>query len=131
MIRKALKLGEFNIEWKHRPGTQNAVTDFLSRNPVESITGEKVNCAIIKDLVLASREQLIEEQRKHPGLGHIYRNLDNPENSSVNATICQEEQKGRFGKVQIIEYLKEHCRRSIQLTAICQNLESSSEEKKE
>ncbi|GFX57985.1 uncharacterized protein TNCV_4047441 [Trichonephila clavipes] len=66
MIRWVLKLTEFNIEWEHHSGTQNAVVDVLSRNPVESIIGEKVNCAIIRDLVLSSREQLIEEQRKDP-----------------------------------------------------------------
>ncbi|GFY34448.1 retrovirus-related Pol polyprotein from transposon 17.6 [Trichonephila clavipes] len=88
MIRWALKLAEFNIEWQHRLGTQNAVADALSRNKVESIIGEKVNCSIIKDLVLSSRDQLIEEQRKDPELGHIYRYLEIPEDSSVNATIC-------------------------------------------
>ncbi|GFV36167.1 retrovirus-related Pol polyprotein from transposon opus [Trichonephila clavipes] len=66
MIRWALKLAEFNIEWEHRPGTQNAVSDVLSRNPIESIIGEKVHCAIIRDLVLSSRDQLIEEQRTDP-----------------------------------------------------------------
>ncbi|GFT81130.1 retrovirus-related Pol polyprotein from transposon 297 [Trichonephila clavipes] len=87
MIRWALKLAEFNVEWEHRPGTQNAVADVLSRNPIESIIGEKVHCAIIRDLVLSSRDQLIEEQRTDPELGHIYRYLENPEDSSVNATI--------------------------------------------
>ncbi|GFV84516.1 uncharacterized protein TNCV_2481301 [Trichonephila clavipes] len=48
MIRWALKLAEFNIEWEHRPGTQNIVADVLSRNPIESIIGEKVNCTIIR-----------------------------------------------------------------------------------
>ncbi|GFU00691.1 uncharacterized protein TNCV_4818551 [Trichonephila clavipes] len=70
-------------------GTQNVVANVLSRNPVESIIGEKVNCAIIRDLVLSSREQLIEEQRKDPELSHIYIYLENPEDSSVNATIYQ------------------------------------------
>ncbi|GFV23328.1 retrovirus-related Pol polyprotein from transposon 297 [Trichonephila clavipes] len=88
MIRWVLKLAEFNIEWEHRSRTQNAVADVLSRNPVESIIGEKVNCAIIKDLVLSSREQLIEEQKTDPELGHIYRCLESPEDSSVNATMC-------------------------------------------
>ncbi|GFV82819.1 retrovirus-related Pol polyprotein from transposon 17.6 [Trichonephila clavipes] len=65
MIRWVLKLAEFNIEWEHRPlGTENAVVDVFSRNPIESIIEEKVNCAIIRNLVLPSREQLIEEQRK-------------------------------------------------------------------
>ncbi|GFY29239.1 hypothetical protein TNCV_4723671 [Trichonephila clavipes] len=65
------------------------MADALSRNPVESIIGEKVNCAVIGDLVLSSRKQLIEEQRKDPELGHIYGYLENPEDSSVNATICE------------------------------------------
>ncbi|GFW59166.1 retrovirus-related Pol polyprotein from transposon 297 [Trichonephila clavipes] len=89
MIRWALKLAEFIIEWEHRPGTQNTVADVLWRNPIESIIGEKVTCAIIRDLVLSSRDQLIEEQRTDPELGHIYRYLGNPEDSSVNATICE------------------------------------------
>ncbi|GFT15393.1 hypothetical protein TNCV_3264241 [Trichonephila clavipes] len=86
MIRWVLKLAELNIECEHRSGTQNAVADVLSRNLVESIIGEKVNSAIIRDLVLSSREQLIEEQNTDPELGHIYRYLENPEDSSVNAT---------------------------------------------
>ncbi|GFV68749.1 retrovirus-related Pol polyprotein from transposon gypsy [Trichonephila clavipes] len=75
IIRWALKLAEFNIEWEHRSGTQNEVSDVLSRNPVESIKEEKVNCALIRDMVLSSREQLIEKQRKDPELGHIYKYL--------------------------------------------------------
>ncbi|GFY29874.1 retrovirus-related Pol polyprotein from transposon 297 [Trichonephila clavipes] len=78
MIRWALKLAEFNIEWEHWPGTQNTIADILSRKPIESIIGEKVNCAIIRDLVLSSRDQLIEEQKTDPELGHIYRYLENP-----------------------------------------------------
>ncbi|GFY31803.1 retrovirus-related Pol polyprotein from transposon opus [Trichonephila clavipes] len=87
MMKWALKLAELNIEWEHHPGTQNTVADVLSRNPIENIIGEKVNCAIIKDLVRSSRDQLIEEQRTDPELGHIYRYLENPEDSSVNAAI--------------------------------------------
>ncbi|GFS75865.1 retrovirus-related Pol polyprotein from transposon gypsy [Trichonephila clavipes] len=89
MIRWALKLAEFNIEWEHRLGTQNTKADVLSRNRIESIIGEKVNCAIIRDLVLSSRDQLIEEQRTYLELGHIYRCLENPEDSLVNAAICE------------------------------------------
>ncbi|GFS49201.1 uncharacterized protein TNCV_2410401 [Trichonephila clavipes] len=37
MIRWALKLSEFNLEWEHRSGVQNVVADVLSRNPVEDI----------------------------------------------------------------------------------------------
>ncbi|GFX75426.1 hypothetical protein TNCV_2546971 [Trichonephila clavipes] len=43
----------------------------------------------MRGLVLSSREQLIEEQRRDPDLGHIYKYLENPEDSSVNATICE------------------------------------------
>ncbi|GFV31907.1 hypothetical protein TNCV_2564101 [Trichonephila clavipes] len=89
MIRWALKLAEFNIEREHRLGTQNTVADVLSRNPIESIIGEKAQCAIIRDLILSSREQLIEEQRTDPELGHIYRYPENPEDSSVKVTICE------------------------------------------
>ncbi|GFX57231.1 retrovirus-related Pol polyprotein from transposon 17.6 [Trichonephila clavipes] len=67
---------------------KNAEADVLSRNLVESIIGDKVNCAIIRDLVLSSREQLIEEQKTDSDLGHIYRYLENSADSSVNATIC-------------------------------------------
>ncbi|GFU71907.1 retrovirus-related Pol polyprotein from transposon 17.6 [Trichonephila clavipes] len=77
---------------EHRSDTQNAVADILSRNPVESIIGEKVNCAPIRDLV---REQLIEEQRKDPELGHIYIYLENPEYSSVNATVSVNKTTGK------------------------------------
>ncbi|GFU52520.1 retrovirus-related Pol polyprotein from transposon opus [Trichonephila clavipes] len=89
MIRWALKLAEYNIEWEHRSRTQNTVADVLSRKPNECIIGEKVQCAIIRDLILSSREQLIEEQRTDPELGHICRYLENPEDSSVNDTICE------------------------------------------
>ncbi|GFU96305.1 hypothetical protein TNCV_88821 [Trichonephila clavipes] len=81
-------LAEFNTEWEHRPGTQNTIADVLSRDPIESIIGEKVNCAIIRDLVLSSRDQLIKEQKTEPDLGYIYRYLENPEDSSVNVAIC-------------------------------------------
>ncbi|GFU35179.1 hypothetical protein TNCV_2106221 [Trichonephila clavipes] len=57
------------------------MADDLSRNPVKSIIREKVNCAIIRDLVLSSREQLIEEERKDSELNHIYRYLENPEDT--------------------------------------------------
>ncbi|GFV60852.1 uncharacterized protein TNCV_924661 [Trichonephila clavipes] len=64
MIRRVQKVAELDIDWELRPRDQNAVTDVLSRNTAESIIWEKVNCAVIRDLVLLSREQLIEEQRK-------------------------------------------------------------------
>ncbi|GFS61550.1 transposon Tf2-9 polyprotein [Trichonephila clavipes] len=89
MIRWALKLSEFNIEWEHRPGVQNVVADLLSRNPVDSIEGSQISCAALRALALNSREQFIREQREDPELGHIYRYLENPDDSSVNATVCE------------------------------------------
>ncbi|GFW15130.1 hypothetical protein TNCV_172771 [Trichonephila clavipes] len=89
MIRWALKLSELNIEWEHRPGVQNVVADVLSRNPVGNLDGSQISCAALRALALNSREQLIREQRENPELGHIYRYLENPDDGSVNATICE------------------------------------------
>ncbi|GFS65918.1 retrovirus-related Pol polyprotein from transposon 297 [Trichonephila clavipes] len=86
MIRWALKLSEFNIEWEHRPGVQNVVADLLSRNPVDSVEGSQISCAALRALAINSREQFIKEQREDPELGHIYRYLENPDDGSVNAT---------------------------------------------
>ncbi|GFU45668.1 hypothetical protein TNCV_4223671 [Trichonephila clavipes] len=77
MIRWALKLSEFNIEWEHRPGVQNVVADLLSRNPVDSVEGSQISCAALRALAINSREQFIKEQREDPELGHIYRYLEN------------------------------------------------------
>ncbi|GFX34611.1 hypothetical protein TNCV_3658491 [Trichonephila clavipes] len=53
--------------------------------PGKSIAESKISCAVIRSLVLRSREQIIEEKRKDPGLRHINRYLENPEDSSVKA----------------------------------------------
>ncbi|GFY26004.1 uncharacterized protein TNCV_1917541 [Trichonephila clavipes] len=89
MIRWALKLSEFNVEWEHRPGVQNVVADLLSRNPVDSVEGSQISCAALRALAINSREQFIKEQREDPELGHIYRYLENPDDGSVNATVCE------------------------------------------
>ncbi|GFW64229.1 retrovirus-related Pol polyprotein from transposon 17.6 [Trichonephila clavipes] len=89
MIRWALKLSEFNIEWEHQPGVQNVVADVLSRNPVGNMDGSQVSCAALRALALNSQEQLIREQREDPDLGHIYRYLENPDDCSVIATVCE------------------------------------------
>ncbi|GFW10261.1 retrovirus-related Pol polyprotein from transposon opus [Trichonephila clavipes] len=59
MIRWALKLSEFNIEWEHRPGAQNVVADVLSRNPVDNLDGSQISCTVLRGLALNSREHLI------------------------------------------------------------------------
>ncbi|GFU17818.1 uncharacterized protein TNCV_3335391 [Trichonephila clavipes] len=94
----ALKLSEFNIEWEHRPGTQNVVADVLSRNPVDNVERSQISYATLKALALNSTEQLIQEQWEDPELGHIYRYLENPEDGSVNATVCEEGRRvvGKF-----------------------------------
>ncbi|GFT59679.1 retrovirus-related Pol polyprotein from transposon 297, partial [Trichonephila clavipes] len=89
MIRWALKLSEFNIEWEHRPGTQNVVADVLSRNPVDNVEGSQISCVALRALALNSREQLIQKQREDPELGHIYRYFENPDDGSVNSTVCE------------------------------------------
>ncbi|GFV74545.1 retrovirus-related Pol polyprotein from transposon 17.6 [Trichonephila clavipes] len=85
---KALKLSEFNIEWKHRPGVRNVVVHVLSRNPVGNMDGSQISCAALRALALNSREPLIREQREDPELGHIYRYLENTDDGSINATVC-------------------------------------------
>ncbi|GFX84457.1 uncharacterized protein TNCV_1820481 [Trichonephila clavipes] len=91
MIRWALKLSEFNIEWEHRSGVQNVVMDVLSRNRVSNMDGSQISCAALRALALNSREQLIREQREDPELGHIYRYLENPDDGSVNATVYEDQ----------------------------------------
>ncbi|GFV49764.1 retrovirus-related Pol polyprotein from transposon 17.6 [Trichonephila clavipes] len=90
MIRCALKLSEFNIEWGHRPGVQNVVAHVLSRNTVVNMDGSQISCAALRALALNSREHLIREQREDPELGHIYRYLENLDDGSVNATVCED-----------------------------------------
>ncbi|GFT08805.1 retrovirus-related Pol polyprotein from transposon 412 [Trichonephila clavipes] len=86
-------MGTQVIRVQHRmgtsPGVQNVVADVLSRNPVGNLDGSQISCAALRALALNSREQLIREQREDPELGHIYRYLENPDDGSVNATICE------------------------------------------
>ncbi|GFU57055.1 hypothetical protein TNCV_1779221 [Trichonephila clavipes] len=51
--------------------------------------GSQISCAALRALALNSREQLIRMQREDPELGRIYRYLENPDDGSVNATICE------------------------------------------
>ncbi|GFU85503.1 retrovirus-related Pol polyprotein from transposon 17.6 [Trichonephila clavipes] len=97
----SLPIKEFNTEWEHHSGTQNTVADVLSIKPIESIIEVKVDFATIRDLVLSSRDQLIKEQRTDPELVHIYRYLKNPEDRSVNTTICE----NSFRDFRLVEVL--------------------------
>ncbi|GFX69893.1 retrovirus-related Pol polyprotein from transposon 297 [Trichonephila clavipes] len=89
MIRWSLKLSEFNVKWKHRSSVQNVAADVLSRNPVGNMDGSQISCAALRASALNSREQFIRDQREDPELGHIYRYLENPNDGSVNATVCE------------------------------------------
>ncbi|GFU86968.1 transposon Ty3-I Gag-Pol polyprotein [Trichonephila clavipes] len=70
-------------------GVQNVVADVLFRNPVGNMHGSQISCAALRALALNSREQLIREQREDPELGHIYCYIENPDDGSVNATVCE------------------------------------------
>ncbi|GFV70818.1 uncharacterized protein TNCV_1947281 [Trichonephila clavipes] len=50
-----------------------------------------------------AQDQLIEEQRADPELGHIYGYLENPEDSSIKATIC-------IRDVKTVVYRPQACR---------------------
>ncbi|GFX74076.1 retrovirus-related Pol polyprotein from transposon 17.6 [Trichonephila clavipes] len=93
MIRWALKLTEFKIEWEHQPGTQNVVADVLSRNPVDNVEGSQISYAALRALALNSREHLIREQREDPELGHIYRYLENQDDDSVKTSRLAKEDR--------------------------------------
>ncbi|GFS82296.1 uncharacterized protein TNCV_3340271 [Trichonephila clavipes] len=64
IIRWAIKLSEFSIEWEYRPGVQNVVANVLSRNPVSNMDGSQTSCAALRALALNSREQLIREKKE-------------------------------------------------------------------
>ncbi|GFT65145.1 retrovirus-related Pol polyprotein from transposon 297 [Trichonephila clavipes] len=68
---------------------QNVVVDVLSRKLIGNMDGSQIPCATLRALALNSREQLIREQRGDPELGHIYRYLENPDDGSVNTTVCE------------------------------------------
>ncbi|GFT72804.1 hypothetical protein TNCV_406901 [Trichonephila clavipes] len=111
MIRWALKLSEFNIEREHQPGVQNVVSDVFSWNPVGNMDGSQISCAALRALALNSRDQLIREQREDPELGHIYRYLENKDDGSVNATICENWSQD----CKLIDGLLFHARNILQL----------------
>ncbi|GFW89519.1 uncharacterized protein TNCV_1514701 [Trichonephila clavipes] len=56
---------------------------------LDNVDESQISCAALRALALNSREQLIREQREDPELGHIYRYFENPDDGSVNATICE------------------------------------------
>ncbi|GFX81735.1 retrovirus-related Pol polyprotein from transposon 17.6 [Trichonephila clavipes] len=63
----------------------------------------------LRALALNSREQLILEQREDPELGHIYRYLENPDDGSVDATVCE----GKFNSLPISNQLQKEGRDSL------------------
>ncbi|GFU71111.1 uncharacterized protein TNCV_1216351 [Trichonephila clavipes] len=98
MIRWALKLSEFNIEWEHRPGVQNVVVDVLSWNPVGNMDGSQISCAALRALALNSREQLIRDQVETLYEGRRSSNgsdRSHPGKSKKSRKTSSEESKGR------------------------------------
>ncbi|GFY01012.1 retrovirus-related Pol polyprotein from transposon 297 [Trichonephila clavipes] len=83
----------------------------MIRNPVGNLDGSQISCAALRVLALNSREQLIREQREDPELGHIYRYLENPDDGSVNATICEDWSQD----FKLIDGLLFYARNTIQL----------------
>ncbi|GFU10043.1 uncharacterized protein TNCV_1797331 [Trichonephila clavipes] len=63
---------------------------FIRKNPVDNLEGSQILCAALRDLALNYREQLLQEQLEDPELKHTYRYLENPDDSSVNATVCED-----------------------------------------
>ncbi|GFY27967.1 retrovirus-related Pol polyprotein from transposon 297 [Trichonephila clavipes] len=59
------------------------------RNPVDYVERSQISCAALRALALNSREKLIQEHWEDPELGHIYRYLQNPDEGSVNAAVCE------------------------------------------
>ncbi|GFU13307.1 hypothetical protein TNCV_3843121 [Trichonephila clavipes] len=49
--------------------------------------GSQISCTALRALALNS---LIREQREDPELGHIHHYLENPDDGSVNATVCED-----------------------------------------
>ncbi|GFW45044.1 retrovirus-related Pol polyprotein from transposon 17.6 [Trichonephila clavipes] len=64
MIRWALKLSEFNIEWEHRPGVQKRGRRSFIEKSSRQCRGSQISCAALRALAINSREQFIKEQRK-------------------------------------------------------------------
>ncbi|GFU72750.1 retrovirus-related Pol polyprotein from transposon opus [Trichonephila clavipes] len=88
MIRWALKLSEFNIEWEHRSVVQNVVANVLSRNPVGKMDGSQISYAALRALALNSRARTTHSRaREDPELGHIYRYLKPRRRFRCNATM--------------------------------------------
>ncbi|GFW77765.1 retrovirus-related Pol polyprotein from transposon 297 [Trichonephila clavipes] len=79
------------LNQNHRP------IAFVSRTLNKAEVTERECLAVIWAL---NKEQLIQEQREDPELGHIYRYLENPDDGSVKATVCEVQLKKRAGEEQ-------------------------------
>ncbi|GFX28754.1 uncharacterized protein TNCV_4249931 [Trichonephila clavipes] len=61
-----IKIDDGNLPVDLSETKLHVVANVSGNNTIESIIGAKVNCAIIRDLVLSSRDHLIEEQKNRP-----------------------------------------------------------------
>ncbi|GFT48085.1 uncharacterized protein TNCV_178551 [Trichonephila clavipes] len=74
-----IKIDDGNLRVDLSETKLNVVDNVLNNNTIESIIGEKVNCAIIRYLVLSSRNQLTEEQNTDP---EVYKKLTYTKNGA-------------------------------------------------
>ncbi|GFT61044.1 hypothetical protein TNCV_2755161 [Trichonephila clavipes] len=51
--------------------------------------GSQISCAVLRALALNSRRTTHSRAKEDPELEHIYRYLENPDDGSVNATVCE------------------------------------------
>lgn len=91
MVRKILKLVEYNVISQHRIGKGNAVTEVVSHNQQECVeVVEDIKVFLFSSLVLMSRKHIIQEQEADADISGSYHFLKDPnEITSLNAPIFE------------------------------------------
>ncbi|KFM68617.1 Transposon Ty3-I Gag-Pol polyprotein, partial [Stegodyphus mimosarum] len=79
LIRWALKLQEYNLIIKYKPGKENNVADALSRIKLDD-EGNELKCTVLTSKIIDSRETIIAELKADPEFGNIYAYLKDPDN---------------------------------------------------
>lgn len=80
LVRWALKLQSFDIQFQYTPGKANVVADTLSRPICSSESQEDCGiCSVICDLPAKSPSQLRQEQVSDPEVEKIVKELEGPE----------------------------------------------------
>ncbi|GFT24076.1 uncharacterized protein TNCV_2063401 [Trichonephila clavipes] len=84
-----IKIDDGNLRVDLSETKLNVVANVLDNNTIESIIGEKVNCVYNNQRFGTFVTRSVNRRKTDPELGHIYRYLENPEDSSVNVAICE------------------------------------------